>query len=240
MHPAPSAAPFCFLRRRSRAFTLVELCTVVVILAVLVALSTAGIQKVLLMSKHTEILSDLRAGCAAIQLCAADNGGYYPRSCGIQAATPRWPALIASYLSGKTMLATDYKGDSFAQYPELLAPNIVKVHDSDSDYGCNGAVLLRPIDVTPVKYQSAAHELSVAAVTHPSETVLLMTATQQDSNPVRALWYVNTSNFYRNAYTSLVGSDWNTGFYFCGFCDGHTEMVPKDVFDNDRARYLLP
>ena len=66
-------------RRASRAFTLIELLTVIAIIGILAAIIIPTVGKVRASAKSTQCLSNLRQIALAISLYPQDNKGYYPR-----------------------------------------------------------------------------------------------------------------------------------------------------------------
>ncbi|CAM2948956.1 type II secretion system protein [Rariglobus hedericola] len=66
------------MRSRSRAFTLIELLTVIAIIGVLAAVIIGSVSKVRDAARRSTCVSNLRQLGAAFPLYAADNNGFYP------------------------------------------------------------------------------------------------------------------------------------------------------------------
>lgn len=66
------------MRSRSRAFTLIELLTVIAIIGVLAAIIVGSISKIRDAARRSTCVSNLRQIDTAFPLYAADNNGFYP------------------------------------------------------------------------------------------------------------------------------------------------------------------
>ncbi len=101
-----------------RAFTLVELLTVVGIIAVLIAVLLPMLSVVQRAAMQTRCASNLRQIGQAIVLYSADNAEWVPRDCTLSRPDREpWPILLGKYLGAPGMSLTDLPQAKVFQCP---------------------------------------------------------------------------------------------------------------------------
>jgi prepilin-type N-terminal cleavage/methylation domain-containing protein/prepilin-type processing-associated H-X9-DG protein len=95
---------------KTRAFTLIELLSVIAIIAILAALLFPGIRAAAAARNQAQALSNMRQLGIAFNLYAGDNSYLLPgRATAQDGATPdKWPVLLSKYLSDVRVYASIY------------------------------------------------------------------------------------------------------------------------------------
>jgi prepilin-type N-terminal cleavage/methylation domain-containing protein/prepilin-type processing-associated H-X9-DG protein len=125
---------------RRRAFTLIELLTVIAIIGILAAILIPTVGKVRATARDTKCLSNLRQIGVAQQLYAADNKGFFARmyNPNVPAEQITWIERLRGYLSSRGN--DDVKNiDAIVNCPnrsDIVNPNVTSNDDSPS-YGVN-------------------------------------------------------------------------------------------------------
>lgn len=96
------------LRRRQRAFTLVEVMVVVVIIGLLAAAGLPGYRHLTMRSKVTALENDLRQFSTAIQTYTIQNG-HWPANGSPQQVPPELSSTLPSNFANKTPIGGVYK-----------------------------------------------------------------------------------------------------------------------------------
>lgn len=220
-------------RRSVRAFTLVELLCVVAILCVLSALILSGIQRVLLAARQTASLSNLRSIGSAFAAYTADHEGRYPKAYTAFYQAPFWTDELTPYLSPKQVgRYRDWSGAAITISPVFIDPMLANGrHTTLGDYGANSAL------VTGDSSSATVSAMSLAAVAHPAQTVLVLTMENRNRTPPSGYWIIESYWLINPAY-ALGPGDRGTGKVLCLFADGHTQSVATNDFVSNRSQFL--
>jgi len=111
---------------RSKAFTLVELLTVIAIVGILAAAMLGGISKIIAAGKRTKCTSNLRQLGVVTQLYCNDHNGALPMTGTAPFNNPPWYQPLVPYADAQmktgSQLAIDGKGIQLFQCPAYQAP----------------------------------------------------------------------------------------------------------------------
>ena len=187
------------MKTTSHAFTLVELSTVVTIVAVLTSLGFAATRGVTEKTRTIRCLNDLRQVGSALQLYVGENGGRFPNT-SHKGVTQSWTNTLSTYLK------TNFLGRCCA------VPN----HRAKLTYAWNDALA-----------DAAGQGIMATTLRNPSLTLVVAElATNKagdhfhfSSTPGGVRWIV-PSQFQAEVNVQCHGSGAN---YL--FADGHTETV---------------
>ncbi len=107
------------LNSRRGGFTLVEIMIVVAIIALLAAIAVPGFLRARKRSQASRILNDLRMIDAAVDQYAIENN----KSSGDTITVAQWTTYVKSgtalYLTGKSLLGTDYSDQKVDTIPQV-------------------------------------------------------------------------------------------------------------------------
>lgn len=243
MRPAPRPSRFA---SRPRAFTLIELLTVIAIIGILSAITFAGIRRAMLAGRSAVCLSNLRQVGFAAQQFAADNKDatpgqiwFYPYS-GSEAATR---GTLAPYLRAPANW-TDY-AKSVLTCPEQQSRFPSSVIGL-ATYTINGLCISRNDLSQPLAPQTGSNQprtLRLSESTAPARHVFFFDGLPQNetnSPPAPRGWY------YKNTGFGGAGGDFATYQRFVHseianavFLDGHCEKIPKARFLSHSATSLF-
>ncbi len=154
------------MSRSSRAFTLVELLTVIAVIGVLVAILIPVVVRVRDNARATTCLSNLRQQAVACLLFAADNRETLPPSVPVAedwpgfGDYPRWQQLVERYAERRSS-TVEGSGRTIWRCPADLRPAAV------TSYGINQE-LRWPLDATHGRYGAR-----LSTIRNPSRTVLI-------------------------------------------------------------------
>lgn len=216
-------------RFRPSAFTLVELLTVIGIIAILAALAFPVISVMKKNGQMTKSLHNIRGGGSALLGYAAENNGQFPLLCATSYKSPFWTESVANYLAPAVtgLVFPGVKTTPSLQSPLLKAGQ----HHGISDYAANTEVMLRNTS------SLNADPLRLASVPRPAETAMLITAIEKKS-PLTATWYVE-SWAYVNGSTSLGPNDHASGKIQIAYIDGHVGTLTQKELDANKKAILL-
>jgi general secretion pathway protein G len=201
-----------------RAFTLVELMTVIAIVAILVALSMVGISSMRTSAKTAKCTSNLKQLFLSAQNLSIDNNGYLP-----QAA---WylPQNFRGMAQFKYPSLIDYGADKFISCPE--SPSLTL-----TSYGMNKRLVPNNYtdgpDWGPDQYRYYQRScFKWNNLPRPSQTILFCDT---------GAWFPDQAYFYAEpdtlpadpALASVAGANaWrHKGKFNAVFCDGHVETI---------------
>ena len=208
--------------RPLRAFSLVELLVVIVIIALLAVIGFPAYRKFVQDSQFSTSIVRMRAIASAIQSSAADNNGRFPiLHRGWQIPTT-WVHQIAPYLGVQNV---DVSREPFND------PLETGHHPRLGDFAANSLVLLPKTDTSP--------GLSMAAVLRPAQTILVSMG-RESNNGGRGTWYFYGKEFAANPRGNHVAqpSDRGTGKIAFVHVDGSAmTMAWEDFLQN--AKELL-
>lgn len=233
--------PSTKLVRRS-GFSLIELLVVVTIIVILAALSIPQIQSSIKKGKQAQSMGNLRQIGTALATYISENDGYYPSLAGGSFGQPYWSQSVSPYLG-----ASDRDKAAYIRAPDgyvskvLLSPMVVKgLHHFWGDYGANQEIFRYSGNAAGTYTSGGNGPMSQASLSDPSRIVSVMEAQFLRNGAYAGSWYIET-NVYVAKGTATTGepSDRGTGLYLALFCDGHSEVIKKQDFTDNRKRYLL-
>lgn len=230
-------------RAGRRAFTLIELLTVIAIIAVLAGLTLTGMGKIRSSARNTKCTSNLRQLGAAFQLYAADHRGVYPalrgNSTGMNPnpSGGNWMREISPYVfrdvnaSGQVASTADIKkaGEStnIIHCPsyDLLFPTIgdlVATPYQTSGYGMNACLNIPGVGGS----MTYDNRYKVASLIAPSRTVLVGDSVNYFIDVQTPKWTMAT-NTVEGYYSGAPVRHGSAANYL--FCDGRVSALTPDA-----------
>lgn len=239
------------MRSRSRAFTLIELLTVIAIIGVLAAIIIGSVSKVRDAARRSTCVSNLRQIGAAFPLYAADNKGFYPAvrqatypypgGSGYTAANPppgvnpsgdNWQVEISRYVFRDLKYIWDVKNttgqSNIAHCPTYdLFFNTATTISSQSNISTAGYGMNLNMNVGGVNYSAGTWGLEntrrfrAAALTYPSKTVLIGDSSEFFIN-VSTVWTPDTTHL--DGYGNGAPKRHGSVANYL-FADGHVETL---------------
>jgi prepilin-type N-terminal cleavage/methylation domain-containing protein len=224
--------------RSTRAFTLIELLTVITIIAVLAGILIPAVSSVRRNAKEVEGVSNLRQVGVAINLFTTENKNRLPPAVTSQSDYAR---ILAPYFGAD--------GDTWAEVSEAERSEVFKdpmAEDQDAVYHFGANPNFMPDiqtweseDTQPSDFQRM---ISILSISNPAERVILADACQMDGGNPHATLY-SVSGIWTK-YPNTVGDDPvargpdsdNSGGYLrwraangegvkCLFVDGHVQVM---------------
>ena len=223
-----------------RAFTLIELLTVIAIIGILAAIIIPVTSRVRTSAKRASSLVNLKGLAGACLLYVNDNKGRFPYQSGNAdnggysgTSTKEWGLALLPYLPAPER-RWSFPGQpegTRAASPALIDPLIPDgMHHPSGDYGGSGKVFARPGNNEP--------KVQLSALSRPSQTILAMSVKSGSGQGSWAIFQGYITNF--NNTTTPLPNDWaGTGHYLCAFADGHSAAMPIDAFDTQAKRTAL-
>lgn len=200
--PTPPRSSAC----GRRAFTLIELLTVIAIIGVLAAILIPTVGKVRETARTTQCLSNLRQIALAFGLYAGENKGFYPR-----AGVPQtWMLSIKDYIPSRGNIIVDkvFLCPAAPQPPSNYASSAFHYSASFAIEAGNSAVSETGV--------SGNGPRTVSSVINPARTVLLVDGAVDETT-----YRANSSRTYTNVLGDFGLSGPNaTGFVAVSFRHG--------------------
>lgn len=224
-----------------RAFTLIELLTVIAIIGILAAIIIPVTSRVRTSARKASSLVNLKGLASAALLYSNDNRGVFPYQSGNTdsggysgTSAKEWGVILTPYLPTPER-RWSFLGEAVGTRsvsPALVDPLIPDgLHHPSGDYGGSGLVFARPTS-------SATPKVRVISLSRPSQTILAMSVRNgagQGSWAISQGYMVNFDNT-----TTPLPNDWSgTGQYLCAFADGHSAALPIEAFDTKDKRLAL-
>lgn len=237
MPPIPPKA-ISTANQGSRAFTLVELLTVIAIVAVLAGLTLSGLGQIRASARTSKCTNNLRQIGAAFQLYAADNRGLYPAARYRESAAAanknpsgdNWQREISRYLTLDSSVGDIKKAGeaiNVAHCPsyDRLFPDLAALIDTPykaAGYGMN-------VNISGVPVNSAYDtRFPVATISTPAATVLVGDSADYHIDIKGATWPLDPNNPNRpDGYASGAPTRHEGSANYL-FCDGHVVRLQPD------------
>lgn len=243
------------MRSRSRAFTLIELLTVIAIIGVLAAIIIGSVSKIRDAARRSTCVSNLRQIGAAFPLYAADNKGLYPAPRqatypypggasytkanpppGVNPSGDNWQVEISRYILRDQNYIWDVK-DIYGQANIAHCPtydlffNTGAKMSSQNNISTAGYGMNLNMNVGGMNYGGGTWGLEntrrfrAAAITNPSRTVLVGDSAEFFIN-VSTAW--TTASNYLDGYSNGAPKrHGSTANYLFG--DGHVETLTPEA-----------
>ncbi len=128
------------MRNARKAFTLVELLTVIAIIALLISILLPSLNKARQQARRTSVQAYFHAIDAGLELFRNDQGSYpYSNAAAMQNAAPADPYRPPNSTAPQQMLVHDVDGNN---YTEPTTPNPLQCLDRNGNHAAQGAHLL--------------------------------------------------------------------------------------------------
>ncbi len=218
-------------RRPARAFTLIELLTVIAIIGILAAIIIPVVGKVRQSARQAQSLSNVKQIVQGLLTYANDNKGNMPyQGLGGGFTQPLWPQIVSIYLQGRPEPANW----GTVRIHEVFTDPLLDAdsHSGLSDYGNNTNVIATPIT-------SPGGPLNLYRFKNPSRLVAVATAQELSGGKFIGCWYLN-DHYWQNGpsnYGAVSGR--NGGPALMGFVDGSSRAVPMTDLDTREKREAL-
>ncbi|EIP99586.1 prepilin-type N-terminal cleavage/methylation domain-containing protein [Opitutaceae bacterium TAV1] len=236
-----------FTSRKDRAFTLVELLTVIAIIGILAAIIIPTVSKVRKTAQRATCVSNIRNLHGLAMLYASDNRDVLPLPADTNTITPPIPqADRNAWFWRRAFLPYVYKGINVSTLePRLLyrmsgatCPVVRKqVKTSHPDY--DDAVISFGMNVH--LNNGSAQRLQVSRVENPSRTMLFTESRiNQNGNPEASMTMTYAENMAENAPN--YSGDYHDGSQNICYVDGHVEnfkiikRISQEPYKKDSAQ----
>jgi len=199
-------------RRKTTAFTLIELLVVIAIIAVIAALAFPALQQSREAANQTKCLSNMRQLSTAYLLMVADKDGVLVPNSG---GGDTWYNAVDDYMPRPLVTSEDWKSLCCPSALAGLAKvgvNSSTTSSSRATYGLNS------------KIDSAGPLSRMANLNKPSATILLGDTKIQDDWTTMGVQKSNIYAWHRK----------NSKYFICYF-DGHSEVVDQAFIDSKKA-----
>jgi prepilin-type N-terminal cleavage/methylation domain-containing protein len=233
--PAAMSAPSISRAARPRAFTLIELLTVIAIIGILAAIIIPVVGKVRDSARGSKSLSNLKSIGQAMLLHATEKKERLP-TLHNGWAQPFWTTQIEPFLV-KAHKQSEYSvnGAQATVSPIFFDPLVADGdHGTVSDYGANKDVI---VPGNPDLGQGT----SLNKIRNPSRLVLAATAAAAagGSGKRGGSWYIETVAYVGDPTTNVRPDDRGKGNVLAVFADGHASSMQKFAFEEQRREFLL-
>jgi prepilin-type N-terminal cleavage/methylation domain-containing protein/prepilin-type processing-associated H-X9-DG protein len=220
-----------------RAFTLIELLTVIAIIGILAAILIPVVGSVRHSARSAQSLSNLRQIGLVTALYANDNSDRFP-------FLNRSPTNIDSsdqFFWPQALEVLLFNWDRHASTPQqkheiFIDPTVESgMGHPISDYGANMFLFS---DANPANPARATTQYRMSFIEEPSKIAMVVTARGPND---RASWYTQTRQFASGESPGNVpDARLNSGNVGAVFVDGHVEAIPRsEIFDDRIARRSL-
>lgn len=218
-------------RRQARAFTLIELLTVVAILGIIIAIAVPVLGGARSKARALACLSSLRSLGQGVALYAQDHQGQFPRSLHSAGAhgEPGWAVSIAPYLDAAPSANT-------AEWTTVFNRHYRCTEDKNTDPSLHSYGLNVYFELTPAGDDYAGSPATwrrLPQVPNPAKAVLLAeTRPVPFGDHLMAHFWSGTASA-KNA----LAHDRHSGRAHYAFCDGHVASLRVDeTFDPAKNR----
>lgn len=215
---------------RRRAFTLVELLTVLAIVAVLAAIVIVSVGRATLAARKARLASNLRVAHTGLMAYVADNKNVFPGASGndvtgLNVSTDSsWHAVVARHAGEASLSMTHWRAGGTIEKSVFHDP-------MDTTVTAGSGRPIRNIAINGINSVGGAAtgivNRNLNSIANPSRLLALTTGIAAEDGDEYAGGMRVAQAYYSNAtrraqFTRIAGS------YYCAFVDGHVEIVPEE------------
>lgn len=212
------------------AFTLIELLTVLAIIAVLAGITITVVGQVRSAGHKAKLTSNLRAAQTGLLLYVADHKNIFPGSSsndvtGLNVGTENsWHAAVSPYAGEAPKSMTQWRGNTTITQSVFHDPLDNTVTTASGRPTRN--IAINGINSVGASAMGVVNR-RLATITGPSRLMALTTGIPAEVGDEYAGGMRVSNSYYfdaekRKQFTRIPGK------YFCAFVDGHVEVVPED------------
>lgn len=214
-----------------RAFTLIELLTVIAIIGILAAILIPVVGAVRHSARSSQSLSNLRQIGMGVSLFTTEYNDTFPLL-NRRNTDPDGPQFFWVQSLEELLFDWDRHASGTIQKHPIFADPTVEAGKGHpiSDYGANGRVFL---DANSANAARAENGLKLSAIREPTMTAVV--ATSHHPNTGSASWYVQAGFVTGAASNSVPEGRLNSGAIGLVFADGHVETIDREIVFNDRT-----
>ena len=202
-----------FSPRRGQAFTLIELLVVIVIIGVLSSIAVPVYNQVMIKSRQTVTLNNMRQVGAGFLMYAGDNNnGLPPRI--TDTKQDHWPKLLQTYVQNLAVYNSPIPGFVGTANQVTDPTQVVSNSSNNTDYIYNGWNEFGT-------YNNPALSVRLSVISQPSQTLLLSV-----QNPGNHQYYMDLVEGNHNNIVDKTA--WPAGSAYV-FCDGSARMLQNST-----------
>ncbi|EIP98252.1 prepilin-type N-terminal cleavage/methylation domain-containing protein [Opitutaceae bacterium TAV1] len=260
--------PLHSIRCRSRAFTLIELLTVIAIIGILAAIIIPTVGRVRQSARAARSTSNLKQIAQAALSYVNDNKQHFPYRSNNSGSGAIWSDALNLHmgwpLSTEDSASGPHQGYNkkfFTQTEIFLDPLLSEGwHHRFGDYGCNSLVLVTAAGGSEdVNKENNIEKLtgprpSITDIEAPSRRIIVMAsevgtfAGSGGRPPFPGSWRVNAKAIIANGFSAIETvptikeqrpAERMPGKYLSAFADGHVQWLTREDFDSREKLELL-
>jgi prepilin-type N-terminal cleavage/methylation domain-containing protein/prepilin-type processing-associated H-X9-DG protein len=219
-------------RTKSFAFTLIELLTVIAIIAILAAILIPAVGKIRHNANSSKSIANLRQIGNAVALFTNEYKGSFPLlNARLNAPNSGekvfWPQALEEDV-------LEWDRSKSGKHPMFVDPTVENGHGI-SDYGASTYVFL---DGNPNNPARSERGLNINALEQPSSTLVVCTAYAKNTG--NASWYVQGDFARGSEPVNIPEARLNSGEVGVVFADGHVELLSREkVYDLEFRKKLF-
>jgi prepilin-type N-terminal cleavage/methylation domain-containing protein len=238
--------------RTRRAFTLIEILTVIAIIGILAGIIIPVVGKARKSARMAASLSNIKQIAQALLVYTNDNRQYFPYLATSNGGSVIWSETVEIHMGWPRPRRisngpyNDPDNRPFSQSAVFMDPLVARgLNHFYGDYGANELVMVRAASGTTVETLSGPR-VSLSSLSAPSRIITVMTAEDGSAPaPFPATWRLYASQLATSGIDGAGGgksarvSDRGTGKFLAAFADGHVRWMPPEEFDSMSKRSSL-
>lgn len=215
--------PSLLTSRKNSGLTLIELLTVIAILAILATILIPSLRGIRTRSLQTKSVANIKQLHLGVSMYANENNNMYPRQRAISEAGEGWKGPYWTDDIRQYVVSTDRTLSSrFKDLLPFFCPLETNSHPNFSDYGNNPYIIQGRNDLASIHREE---------VLYPSKQVLFASTREHGNN--RGGWYIRRDYATAPGDSGNAPSDRGTGTIIAVFADGHASVLPKSDFEEN-------